>query len=444
MQGGHPQQPQGGHPHESSGLYPPQQQGGHPQHEGSGLYPPQQQGYPPQQHGYHPQQHGYGHYPQHGPPKGKGKLIAIIAAVAALAVGGIVLAVVLSKKSSSSGDGFGGAATSEALAKRFIEALAGGDGDKLVALVPSFDGMLEYADCPADQMEKNKKEYSEGLDHTRQAAPRFKGHGLVYKAVEPLGDRKDYPVGEDLGNGCKVKKALAMQNFMVEFEYDGADKSKKTFKTNMFTFILNDAYYLSPGHVAAPTDIAGDAGGDAPPPDTPPATPDTPPTTSPELAAARTDLDVLRAEVCACPDRACADQVLTKRKAYAEKYALVPGVMDDPAIQSMGNELMTCMSAKMSGSSPTPPEPPTPPGEPPAPGKGLPECEAYAAAAERFIKCGKVPKQSRDAVKTAVDTMRKNWGDPAAMSDDMRRSAAETCVTLEKSMKDAAAAIGCK
>ncbi|HEU5058632.1 MAG TPA: hypothetical protein VFU21_18995, partial [Kofleriaceae bacterium] len=66
--------------------YPPQQQGG---------YPPQQQGYPPQ-HGYPPQ--GYGQYPHHGPAgKSKGKLVAIIAAVGALAAGGIVLAIVLSK-----------------------------------------------------------------------------------------------------------------------------------------------------------------------------------------------------------------------------------------------------------------------------------------------------------------------------------------------------------
>jgi hypothetical protein len=74
----------------------------------------------------------------------------------------------------------------------------------------------------------------------------------------------------------------------------------------------------------------------------------------------------------------------------------------------------------------------------------LPECEAYAKAAEKFIKCSKAPKQSREAVQKAVDGIRTNWGNPSSMSEELKKSAAETCTTLEKSMKDAAAAMGCK
>lgn len=404
-------------------------QGGHPQqpHEQSGLYPPQQQGYP-LQHGYPPQ--GYGHYPQHGAPRGKGKLIAIILVALALAGGGIAVAVVMSNKGSDGGGG-GGLDNPEALAKTYVEALAAGDGDKLVSLMPTIDTMIEYSECPADKLEENKKTYAESQSKSRAGAASFKGHGLVYDSLEPEGEKKEFKAGESMGD-CKAKKPFAVASYMVVIKFDAADKSKSTFKAGITALVFDGKHYLGPGPVELPPELAAALDG-------PPSTPDTPPSTAPsaEVTAARADLDLLRAEACACPDRACADQVLTKRKAFAEKYALVAGVMDDPTIQSVGNELMTCISAKMAGSTP-------PSTEPPVPGKGLPECEAYAVAAERFIKCNKVPKQSRDAVQTAVDTMRKNWGDPATMSEDMKRSAAETCVTLEKSMKDAAVAIGCK
>ncbi len=467
-QGGHPQHAQGGHPqHESSGLYPPQQQGGRPQHESSGLYPPQQQGghpqhdsglYPPQQQGYPPQQQGYppqgyGHYPQHGhpPARGKGKLIAIILVALALAGGGIAVAVVMSKKGSGDGGGGGGFDSAEALAKATTEAMAAGDGDKLVSFTPSLESMNAVVDCPAEAKAANEQQAKESLEkakkHFAEIAAQTKGSGATLKSAKTDGVAKmEVKVGEAVGP-CKAKAAIAMTGVAVEVDYTNpADKSKQTHQATYGVMILDGKYYLlDVGEI--PESLRG-AGGGGETPTTPPTPPDTP--QNAELTAARSALDQLRTEACACPDRACADQVLSKRKSYAEKYALVPGVMDDPAIQGMVDELMKCISAKMAGTPPEPPPIPPPtdpnakPPEPATPGQGLPECEAYAKAAERFIKCSKVPKQSRDAIQNAVDTMRKNWGDPANMSPDLKKQAAETCVTLEKSMKDGAAAMGCK
>lgn len=416
-------------PHAQPGTYPP------PMHGGPQGYPPQH-GYPPQ--GYPPQ--GYGHYPHPGAPRGKGKLIAIILVVAALAAGGIVLAVVLSKKGSS-GDGFSGADSGEALAKTFVETLASGDGEKLVALSPSLDTMVEYSDCPAEKLEENKKQYTESLGKSREVAPSFKDHGLAYKGIEPMGEKKDFKAGDEMGD-CKAKKPFAMANYMVEFEYDGADKTKKTFKTNMFTVVLDGKFYLSPGPVARPDDLAGGAPTTPTSPDIPTAPP------SADTAALESELGGIRTAACACTDKACADAQWEKLAAFGAQHKADVDGPGKEKLMAIGAEAIACMD-KLRG-QPTPPEPPTPPSEPPPPappaepGKGLPECEAYAKAAERFIKCNKVPKQSRDAVQTAVDTMRKNWGDPSTMSEDMRKSAAETCTTLEKSMKDAAKAIGCK
>jgi len=428
-------QPPGGHPHDQSGLHPPQQQG----------YPPQQQGYPPQQHGYPPQ--GYGHYPQHGPPKGKGKLIAIIVVGLALAAGGIVLAVVLSKKGSDGGGG-GGFDSSEALAKSYVETLAAGDGEKLVGLSPPVDMLAEYSDCPPEKLEENKKQYAETLDKGKQAAGAFKGHALVYKSVETIGDKKEFKAGDPMGE-CKAKKPFAMAEFVVNVEFEAADKSKQTFRAGMPTLIFDGKYYLGPG-AAPPPDALTSAMNGTPtaPPDTP--TP-APPAPAGDPAALQAEMDALKTASCACSDKACADAQWSKLMAFVETNKATLEAPGAEALNAAGSESVKCLDKLRMGSvpppEPTPPRDPTPPStptEPATPGKGLPECEAYAKAAERFIKCGKVPKQSRDAVQTAVDTMRKNWGDTSTMSEDMRKSAAETCVTLEKSMKDAAKAIGCK
>jgi hypothetical protein len=420
---------------------PPPQQGG--QHG----YPPQQQGYPPQQHGYPPQQgyppQGYGHYPHHGPPgKSRGKLVAIIAAVGALAAGGIVLAIVLSKKGSGD-DGGGGFDNPEALAKATLEALVAGDADKLFSFTPPFETMMGALDCPPEAKAENEKQAKQGVEEAKkrfaEAAAKMKGSGATFKKVNTDIGRQEMKVGDAVGP-CKAKVAVTMTGVGIEHDFvNPGDKSKQEHKATYGVMILDGKYYLlDTGEVPA---ALGGAGGDTPTtPDTPP--PDTPTTPPPDPNAAIAELEKIRSAVCSCTDKACVDAAVADLPGLVQKYA--DAVSTDPVIKdkysAIANDISLCLK-KFDGAQTPPPDTPTTPTEP---GQGLPECEAYAKAAERFIKCSKVPKQSRDAVKTAVDTMRKNWGDPSKMSDDMKKSAAETCTTLEKSMKDAAAAIGCR
>jgi len=451
--GTYPPPQQGGRPqHESSGLYPPQQQGGHPQHDGSGLYPQQQQGYPPQQHGYPPQ--GYGHYPQHGhpPARGKGKLIAIILVALALAGGGIAVAVVMSKK--GSGGGGGGFDSSEALAKATTEALAAGDGDKLVSFMPAIETMNSAVDCPPEAKAANEQQAKEGLEkakkHFAEVAGQMKGSGATLKSSHTDGVAKmEMKVGEAVGP-CKAKVTIGMTGIAVEVDYTNpADKSKQTHQATYGTMILDGKYYLlDVGEI--PEALRGAGGGT---PTTPPETPTTPSTPG-DPAALKTEMEGIKSASCACTDKACADAQWTRLMQFVEKNKPTLEAPGAEAINAMGSETIRCLDKlRLQSDTPTPPEPPpippppdpnAKPPEPATPGKGLPECEAYAKAAERFVKCSKVPKQSRDAIQNAVDTMRKNWGDPANMSADLKKQAAETCVTLEKSMKDGAAAMGCK
>jgi hypothetical protein len=423
-------QPQAQPPTPPPGTYPPPMHGGPPQG-----YPPQ--GYGPQ--GYPPP--GYGHYPQHGPPKGKGKLIALIAGSCALAAGGIVLAIVLSKKGSDSGGGGGGFDSAEALAKATTEALAAGDGDKLVSFAPPVDTAMAVLDCPPEAKASNEQQAKQDFEETKkrfaEAAGKMKGSGLTFKSAHTDGIAKTEIKAGEAAGPCKAKVTVTITGVGVELDYTSpTDKSKQEHKTTYGMMIVDGHYYLvHPGEVPEPLRSG----------ETTPETPTPTPTGSGDLAAVTSELDAIRAEACACKDAACADAQLAKLQAFADKYKDMQGAKSDARIQGIAEELTRCITtAKTAGTTPTVPTQPTQPTPPTEPGKGLPECEAYAKAAERFIKCTKVPKQSRDAVQTAVDTMRKNWGDPATMSPDMKKSAAETCVTLEKSMKDAAKAIGCK
>lgn len=432
-QQGAPQQgaPQHGAP-QHGGAPHPQQHGGPPQ----GYHP--QQGYPPQ--GYPPQ--GYGHYPHHAPRKSKGKLVAILAAVAALAAGGIVLAVVLSKK--SSGGGGGGFDSAEALAKATTEALAAGDGDKLVSFTPPIDTAIAALDCPEEARAENEKNAKQGLEETRkrfaEIAGKMKGSGATFKSAHTDGIGKTEMKAGDAVGPCKAKVTVTMTGVGVEVDYTNpSDKSKQTHKTTYGMMILDGHYYLmDPGEVPEP--LRGGEGTTPTTPETPP--PDTPTTPPADLDAAIAEFEQIKSAACSCTDKACAEGEISKLMAATQKYT--DAVAQDPVardrLTAIASAVGQCVS-KFDGGQTPPPDTPTTPTEP---GKGLPECEAYAQAAERFIKCSKVPKQSQDAVRTAVDTMRQNWGDPSKMSDDMKKSAAETCVTLEKSMKDAAAAMGCK
>ena len=418
-------------PNAAPATPPPHQQG----------YPPQQQGYPPQ--GYQPQQ-GYGHYPQPGAPgKSKGKLVAIIAGVGALAAGGIVLAVVLSKKGSGDGGG-GGFDNGEALAKATLEALAAGDGDKLVSFMPTMEMAAEATECPAEVKEKNAEDTKKGFEEMKkrfaEAASKMKGSGATFKSFHTEGIAKqETPAGGQLGD-CKAKVAITFTGVGVEHDFvNPADKSKQDHKTTYGVMIIEGKYYLvDVGQIPPP--LSGEAGETptTPPPDTPP--PDTP-TAPVDVNTAIAEFEKIKSAACSCTDKACADAETSNLMAAAQKYTDV--ATKDPVakdkLTAIANDVGACVK-KFEGTT-APPDTPT---TPPEPGQGLPECEAYAKAAERFIKCSKVPKQSQDAVRTAVDTMRKNWGDPSKMSDDQKKSAAETCTTLEKSMKDAAAAMGCK
>ncbi len=78
---------------------------------------------------------------------------------------------------------------------------------------------------------------------------------------------------------------------------------------------------------------------------------------------------------------------------------------------------------------------------------GVPECDAYLAAVDKYMACEKVPQVARDAQKQARDQMRSGWASWSSLPEDSRKraqaNAATACKTSLSSLKVAASASGC-
>jgi len=78
---------------------------------------------------------------------------------------------------------------------------------------------------------------------------------------------------------------------------------------------------------------------------------------------------------------------------------------------------------------------------------GVPDCDSYLAALDKYMACEKVPQAARDAQKQSAQQMRTSWASWSAMPDDQRKAAqaaaASSCSMALNSLKQAATATGC-
>jgi hypothetical protein len=118
-----------------------------------------------------------------------------------------------------------------------------------------------------------------------------------------------------------------------------------------------------------------------------------------------------------------------------------------------GEAAKTAEPAKTEPATPPPAEPAkTEPAAPPAApaggaaaSTGVPECDEYVAAIEKFTTCDKVPQAARDAQKQSLDAMKQGWAslsDPATPAE-AKKAAADGCKTAVDALKQAATASGC-
>jgi hypothetical protein len=78
---------------------------------------------------------------------------------------------------------------------------------------------------------------------------------------------------------------------------------------------------------------------------------------------------------------------------------------------------------------------------------GVPECDSYLKAAEKYLACNKVPQAARDAQAQATQAMKNGMSAWANMPPDQRKMAQDaaktSCAQGLASLKQSATAIGC-
>ena len=73
------------------------------------------------------------------------------------------------------------------------------------------------------------------------------------------------------------------------------------------------------------------------------------------------------------------------------------------------------------------------------PTSGIPECEAYFTAMDKFVACDKLPPEQKNAYKSSNDKMRADMSSPSVD----KAIAADQCKQAMKDLADGANARGC-
>jgi hypothetical protein len=77
---------------------------------------------------------------------------------------------------------------------------------------------------------------------------------------------------------------------------------------------------------------------------------------------------------------------------------------------------------------------------------GIPECDAYLAAVEKYMSCDKIPQATRDATKQGFESTKQSWA--ALKGSDVPEATKQAVVSGCKQgldgMAQAAKAMGCE
>ena len=156
--------------------------------------------------------------------------------------------------------------------------------------------------------------------------------------------------------------------------------------------------------------------------------------------------------MCACKDGACVDGVQKEYKPFMaredEKYR--GDTKPSAQLLKMAEHMQECAVRAYEASGDKPANgtgldhtagnwhPAPPPGSDSAGegGTGVPECDAYLRAVDRYLQCDKIPQEARDAMKDSIEQQREAFR--AAGS-----AAADGCREASDAIKQTADAVGC-
>jgi hypothetical protein len=74
---------------------------------------------------------------------------------------------------------------------------------------------------------------------------------------------------------------------------------------------------------------------------------------------------------------------------------------------------------------------------------GIPPCDQYMAALERYLSCGKVTAESREALTANLATLRAAFARSPDAPVEKKQDAAATCARADAALRSSAAELGC-
>ena len=76
---------------------------------------------------------------------------------------------------------------------------------------------------------------------------------------------------------------------------------------------------------------------------------------------------------------------------------------------------------------------------------GIPACDRYLAAMEKYMQCPAIPQAAKDASRQGIDQMKQSWQmlrDPS-VPPEAKQAANDACLQAVDALKQAGAAMGC-
>lgn len=380
----------------------------------------------------------------------------VVAALFGLAGVGAAVAMVVATRSAPAGR-----ETARETVEATVEAWRAGDGDRVVALMPSYAELAAALDCPRVEEEDARENHGELRTQAWAKARVWKQRRPRVRGISP-GEVKRYGVDEAIGR-CRTIRPVALQRQEVTIEVDGGghgqhDVSMTVIELGGRWFVMetgdvsrseeDDYEHLVTERRAREARKRLERRRRARDFDDSDALAD-----YSESRGRRRDHDTedsslwaaiggqesrrvgklreLRAAACACKDRDCIVKVqdaLTRFEADTEDTDDSGTPSDRVTLTQLRTEISECRRALFAAT---------------APRTGIPECDEYMHMVDWYMQCDAIPQAARDGMKQGIDAMQQAWTDAANLPDDARGAMGQGCLSAVEAIRQSGRAMGC-
>ncbi len=395
------------------------------------------------------------------PVKGSSIAAIVVAGLFGLAGIGAAVAMVMTGDARPAGR-----ETARAAVEAAVEAWRAGDGDRVVALMPSYGELAQALDCPRVDEEDARERHTQLRMETWAKARVWKHRRPRLRTVEP-GEVRSHGIDEAVGR-CRTNQPLSIQQQDITVELDGGGHGQH--EVTIAVVELGGRWFvMDTGEVPSSEESEYErllderrermlrarqerddrdalqrysderrdrlrSAEDAE---------DT------SLWAAVGGLESRRVrrmrqaqlDMCACKDVACVERVQRDVDRLVGKLDLdddrdFDDDDDEDKLSESDRTLMSRLSREAAACR-------TAVRRQFAPRSGIAECDQYIEITEWYMECDAIPQAARDGMKQGMDAMQQAWADNQNLPDEARSAMADGCRAAVDAIKQSAAAMGC-